>query len=479
MKKKHLFKFLSILMTVCVMITCVPAVPIQAADNDLTTGVTIQRDSDSPTGYTATFVYHNDTATKVELAGQLFNFFELDDEMMDHPYTPYEWRPGLYSASPSGRLHSSPSIYYKEMEALEDGYWTITLPLPSGNYPYYFAIDGDRDTRVEDPANPRWYNEASGLYSEFSMIYMPYDEKQGSSHNRSYVLPRDDMYKGEVNYEQYDIGAVTRHILVYLPYDYDSDRAAPYKTIYLTHGSGGSEMDWMTNGCAPQIMDNLIAEGLIEPAVVVSLDNNNGLGRADVVNSLVPYIEDNYNVSALGKDRAFAGLSSGGGFTSNLYYEFPTEFGYFGVWSNGNGGQDLSALENLDFAEVMGGAGVWDPQRKYYSEMNNANQNIENFVSKLRAEGLDPAHFVVPGAHDWATWPQLFYIMANDFLSVDLTVPPDNFTQVNDLGADGSVTYTYVAPDLNVPHPMMTPVFYVYADEKFSTREDAWTYINT
>ncbi|MDR1157897.1 MAG: S-layer homology domain-containing protein [Oscillospiraceae bacterium] len=417
MKKKHAVKLLSVLMAVCILVPYVSIAPAQAGDDDLSAGVTVQRDVDSPTGYTVTFVYHNAAASKVELAGQLFNFFALDDEMMEHPYTPHAWRPGLYSASPSGRIHATPSIYYAEMENIGNEYWTVTLPLPSGNYPYFFAIDGDRNTRVEDSANPRWYNPDSGLYSEFSMVYVPYDEKQGPEHDRSYVLPRDDRYKGEVVYDKYTVGAATRHILVYLPYDYDPERAEPYKTIYLTHGSGGSEMDWMTNGCAPQIMDNLIAEGRVESAVVVSLDNNNGLGRPDVVDDLVPYMEAHYHVSTLGKDRAFAGLSSGGGFTSNLYYEFPTEFGYFGVWSNGNGGKDLSELENLDFARVMGGAGVWDPQRKYYPAMNNTAQNIENFVAKLREAGLDPGHAVVPGAHDWATWPQLFRIMAEDFLS--------------------------------------------------------------
>jgi predicted peptidase len=51
------------------------------------------------------------------------------------------------------------------------------------------------------------------------------------------------------------------------------------------------------------------------------------------------------------------------------------------------------------------------------------------------------------------------------------------FEEVKDVGAAGSTFYLFTASELYDPNPMLTPIFYVYADKGFDSKEDAYHYI--
>jgi hypothetical protein len=55
----------------------------------------------------------------------------------------------------------------------------------------------------------------------------------------------------------------------------------PPPTLYLSHGSGGNEVDWSTQGAAGSILDNLIAARQIQLMVIV-MTNFNSMERAVV-----------------------------------------------------------------------------------------------------------------------------------------------------------------------------------------------------
>jgi hypothetical protein len=162
----------------------------------------------------------------------------------------------------------------------------------------------------------------------------------------------------------------------------------------------------MNMGDVPVIMDNLLQDGLTQPAVVITT-NTAYLGAANqgypnLRNVVIPFVEANYNVSTHAIDRAFAGLSAGSFVTQNLINFDADEFGYYGPWS---GGVSVRATTpNLAAPYILFGGGKWD------FGLPNANQ----------VAALDDAGFienvVVPGAHDFNTWDEMFTTFARDYL---------------------------------------------------------------
>ena len=201
------------------------------------------------------------------------------------------------------------------------------------------------------------------------------------------------------------VGGATRTMGVYLPPGYDPDRAEPYKTIYMQHGGGQDQSDWMNIGSVPVIMDNLIQDGDTEPAVVVTTATNYlgspAAGYPNLREVVLPYVESHYNVSTRRVDRAFAGLSAGSFVTMNLINDDPTLFGFYGPWS---GGMRVSnATPDLSAAYIPFGGGAWDfglPNAAQVEALSNA------FVENV----------VVSGAHDFNALNQLFTTFARDYL---------------------------------------------------------------
>ena len=154
-------------------------------------------------------------------------------------------------------------------------------------------------------------------------------------------------------------------------------------------------------------MDNLLAKGLTEPAIVVTTDSSYigdaRTGFSNLFNIILPFIEDNYNVSKEACDRSFAGLSMGGGITTNIINYDATKFGYYGVWSAGAGISPTA--KNLGVPYILIGAGRYDfglPNPAQIAALENTDAIFKNLE--------------VAGAHDFNTWCQLFTIYARDYL---------------------------------------------------------------
>jgi enterochelin esterase-like enzyme len=76
------------------------------------------------------------------------------------------------------------------------------------------------------------------------------------------------------------LGVIHRQMRVYTPPGYSVDRK--YPVLILLHGIGGNDREW-TQAChADNILDNLLAEGKIQPMVVV-FPNDNSSVTADAV----------------------------------------------------------------------------------------------------------------------------------------------------------------------------------------------------
>ena len=69
-----------------------------------------------------------------------------------------------------------------------------------------------------------------------------------------------------MGYESKTVGTVRRAI-IYTPPGYSKEKK--YPVLYLLHGIGGDEKEWLNGGKPQIILDNLYAEGKLEPMIVV------------------------------------------------------------------------------------------------------------------------------------------------------------------------------------------------------------------
>jgi enterochelin esterase-like enzyme len=115
---------------------------------------------------------------------------------------------------------------------------------------------------------------------------------------------------------------------VYVPANYDARKK--YPVLYMLHGYTDTEDCWMPNLRLRQTADTLIAEGRIDPLIIVmpEIDNSFGINTDKIINmslsfsagsyedylykDLVPYIDKNYGTIRNKSGRYVGGLSMGG-----------------------------------------------------------------------------------------------------------------------------------------------------------------------
>ena len=69
-----------------------------------------------------------------------------------------------------------------------------------------------------------------------------------------------------ISYESRTVGTA-RKAVVYLPPGYSKQNK--YPVLYLLHGIGGDEYEWLRNGNPERILDNLYADKKLTPMIVV------------------------------------------------------------------------------------------------------------------------------------------------------------------------------------------------------------------
>jgi enterochelin esterase-like enzyme len=80
---------------------------------------------------------------------------------------------------------------------------------------------------------------------------------------------RTESAKGKIDTITYSSKTVgtNRRALVYTPPGFSKKKK--YPVLYLLHGIGGDEKEWLNGGKPQVILDNLYAEGKLQPMIVV------------------------------------------------------------------------------------------------------------------------------------------------------------------------------------------------------------------
>lgn len=140
---------------------------------------------------------------------------------------------------------------------------------------------------------------------------------------------------------------------ILLPAGYTEEKQ--YPVLYLLHGIGGDENEWVGDGKPRYILGNLISKGLAKEMIVVipncrarkndqatsefTLDHYAAFDNFinDLRDNLMPYIEEHYSIATGRKNTAIAGLSMGGRESLNIGLNMPETFGYIAAFSPGYG----------------------------------------------------------------------------------------------------------------------------------------------
>ena len=151
-----------------------------------------------------------------------------------------------------------------------------------------------------------------------------------------------------VTYDSKSLGT-KRKMSVYTPPGYNKN--TKYPVLYLLHGIGGDHKEWTTEDAAHDVLDNLYADKKLVPMIVVMpngraqkddrIPKNIYAGSAafgefdkDLLGSIIPYMDANYNTKANRENRALAGLSMGGGQSLNFGLANTNTFAYVGGFSS-------------------------------------------------------------------------------------------------------------------------------------------------
>src|SRR5512134_4033978 len=218
----------------------------------------------------------------------------------------------------------------------DDGTWTLTVgPLRPDMYAYHFNVDG---VQMADPNN---------TYAAFTAM-PPYSELVVHGSGPAYYDARNVPH-GTVTRHVYhsEVTQGERELYVYTPPGYD--RTETYPVLYLVGGSGELPSNWIYDGRANFILDNLLAENRAVP-MVIAIPNNQVVHRnypkhieltfklfeAELRQHVLPLVEREYSVRRDPKGRALSGLSMGGRHTMFAGFNSLDLFGSFGVLSAGD-----------------------------------------------------------------------------------------------------------------------------------------------
>lgn len=247
---------------------------------------------------------------------------------------------------------------------------------------------------------------------------------------------RDGVSYGTIVKEEYysSVTGTTRKANVILPPDYSTDKQ--YPVIYLLHGIGGNENEWL-DGKPNEIISNLLAEGEAKGMIVVIPNVRAGAEDycpSDMFNlehfakfdnfindlreCLMPYMENNYSVATGRDNTAIAGLSMGGRESLYIGLNMLDTFGYIAAFSPGYGVFEYEANgvhENGLFTkETFTIADEKYKDNTVLMIINGIDEGGSNSIGgdcdrALTENGINHWYYVTEGAHDFVTWKNGLY----------------------------------------------------------------------
>lgn len=273
-------------------------------------------------------------------------------------------------------------------------------------------------------------------------------------------VKRDNIPHGELTHVEYDSKSLgtRRRIRVYTPPGYSTNRK--YPVLVLLHGLGWNDLEWTQIRHAEIVIDNLLADGKIQPMVIVFPNGDSsmtvadinaagggpwmgggrggpggaaggrgvpaggsargGAGRGaggfdnwgtpfenDLLKDILPLVESRYSVYADRDHRALAGLSMGGGQALNIGLVRVETFAYVGGFS--------SAPNTRNPPELVPDPAVPMKLKLIWLACGNKDGLIrvsQGVHAYLKEKGVPHVWHVDGNAHDTPEWENNLYLFS-------------------------------------------------------------------
>jgi enterochelin esterase-like enzyme len=263
-----------------------------------------------------------------------------------------------------------------------------------------------------------------------------------------------------------------RKALIYIPPGFSKKKK--YPVLYLLHGIGGDEKEWLNGGSPQIILDNLYAENKIKPMIVVlpngrAMKDDRAVGNIfdkekveafanfekDLLTDLIPYIQKKYPVYTDREHRAIAGLSMGGGQSLNFGLGNLNTFAWIG---------GFSSAPNTKTPEKL----VPNPEEakqklKLLFISCGASDGLITFTKRthdyLQKNNVPHIYYIEPGVHDFKVWKNGLYMFSQlIFKPVDTST----FSKYPVVGAPSATNvrnakYPQILPDSRVIFGIKAP----------------------
>jgi enterochelin esterase-like enzyme len=227
-----------------------------------------------------------------------------------------------------------------------------------------------------------------------------------------------------IQYQSKTVGS-KRKALVYTPPGFNKKKK--YPVLYLLHGIGGDEKEWLKGGNPQLILDHLYAEKKIEPMIVVmpngrAMKDDRATGNImaqdkvaafatfeqDLLSDLIPFIESKYPALKDRENRAIAGLSMGGGQSLNFGLGNLDRFAWVGGFS--------SAPNTKVPTELMPNPEEAKKKLKLLFISCGDNDRLITFSKRTHdymfENQVPHVYYIEPGVHDFKVWKNGLYMFS-------------------------------------------------------------------
>uniref|UniRef100_UPI0030EC15F7 alpha/beta hydrolase n=1 Tax=Rhodohalobacter sp. 8-1 TaxID=3131972 RepID=UPI0030EC15F7 len=266
------------------------------------------------------------------------------------------------------------------------------------------------------------------LISLIGLIWLPvHGQRPIEQAPDGFDMEKTSIKRGNINTVEYPSETVgtNRKAVIYTPPGYPED--ATYPVLYLLHGIGGTETECLDNADPQIILDNLYAEGKLEPMIVVmpngrAMEDDRATGNIfapdkveafanfeqELLNDLIPFIEQTYPVYTDREHRALAGLSMGGGQSLNFGLGNLDMFAWVGGFSSAPNTKQPEELlpdpeegkEKLNLLWISCGLG------------DNLLSISKRTHEYLEEHNVPHIYYEEPGGHDFDVWKNDLYLFS-------------------------------------------------------------------